>query len=98
MKEIELTPKAEEDLAAIWDYSYLQFGLDKADEYVGLISAAFDVLSVHQVGTLRPELGEQIFALPIEQHVVFFISSATMITVIRILNQSQDAARHLLWQ
>ncbi|VFS14969.1 Plasmid Stabilization System protein [Enterobacter cancerogenus] len=27
MKEIELTPKAEEDLEAIWDYSFRQFGI-----------------------------------------------------------------------
>jgi antitoxin ParD1/3/4 len=27
MKEIELTPKAEEDLEAIWDYSFRQIGL-----------------------------------------------------------------------
>lgn len=26
MKEIELTPKAEEDLEAIWDYSFRLFG------------------------------------------------------------------------
>lgn len=27
MKEIELTPKAEEDLEAIWDYSFKSSGL-----------------------------------------------------------------------
>jgi len=27
MKEIELTPKAEEDLEAIWGYSFRQFGV-----------------------------------------------------------------------
>jgi plasmid stabilization system protein ParE len=27
MKEIELTPKAEEDLEAIWDFSFRQIGL-----------------------------------------------------------------------
>ena len=27
MKEIELTPKAEEDLEAIWDYSFRQIGV-----------------------------------------------------------------------
>lgn len=98
MKEIELTPKAEEDLEVIWDYSFRQFGVVKADEYIGRISAVFDVLSAHQVGTLWPELGEQIFALPVEQHVIFFIPSAKMITVVRILNQSQDIVRHLSWR
>lgn len=39
MKEINLTPKAEEDLTAIWDYSYQHFGMDQADIYIGRISA-----------------------------------------------------------
>lgn len=35
MKEIELTPEAEEDLEAIWDYSFRQFGIVQADAYMG---------------------------------------------------------------
>ena len=31
MKEIELTPKAEEGLEAIWDYSFRQIGVVQAD-------------------------------------------------------------------
>lgn len=30
-KEIELTPKAEEDLEAIWDFSFRQIGVVQAD-------------------------------------------------------------------
>ncbi|HGL4550115.1 type II toxin-antitoxin system RelE/ParE family toxin [Klebsiella aerogenes] len=98
MKEIELTPKAEEDLVAIWDYSYRQFGVVKADEYIERLSGVFNVLSAHQVGTPRLELGEEIFALPVEQHVIFFIPSATAITIIRILSQSQDTLSHMSWR
>lgn len=35
MKENELTPKAEEDPEAIWDFSFRQFGIVQADEYIG---------------------------------------------------------------
>lgn len=93
MKEIKLTPKAEDDLTAIWDYSYRHFGVEQADMYIGRISAVFEVL-----GTPRPELGDAFFALPVEQHVIFFIPAATAITVVRILSQSQDTARHLPWR
>lgn len=44
MKEIELTPKAEEDLEAIWNYSFRQFGVIQADGYIGRIDAVFYVL------------------------------------------------------
>ncbi|EAU7106558.1 type II toxin-antitoxin system RelE/ParE family toxin [Salmonella enterica] len=98
MKEIELTPKAGEDLEAIWNYSFRQFGLIKADDYIGRISEVFEVLATHDVGTHRAELGENIYALPVEQHVIFFAPSHSTITVIRILNQSQDSLRHLPWR
>jgi plasmid stabilization system protein ParE len=61
MKEIELTPKAEEDLEAIWDFSFRQFGVVQADAYIGRIAAVFDVLAMHDIGTHRAELGDDIF-------------------------------------
>lgn len=56
MKEIELTPKAEEDLEAIWDYSFRQFGIVQTDAYIGRITAVLDVLTMHNIGTHRAEL------------------------------------------
>lgn len=98
MIEIELTPKAVEDLESIWRYSYEQFGLTQADDYVGRISDIFSMLATHKIGTLRSELGDNIYSLPVEQHVIFFTPSPSTVTVIRILSQSQDAIRHSLWR
>lgn len=41
MKEIVLTPKAEEDLEAIWNYRFRQFRGIQADGYIGRIDAVF---------------------------------------------------------
>ncbi|GJL00953.1 plasmid stabilization protein ParE [Klebsiella oxytoca] len=98
MKEIELTPKAEEDLEAIWDYSFREFGVVQADAYIGRIAAVFDVLAMHDIGTHRAELGDDICTLPVEQHMIYFVSSHSMVTVIRIHSQSQDTARHAPWR
>ncbi|MBW4204111.1 type II toxin-antitoxin system RelE/ParE family toxin [Enterobacter cloacae subsp. cloacae] len=98
MKEIELTPKAEEDLEAIWDYSFRQFGIVQADAYIGRLAAVFDVLAMHDIGTHRAELGDNISSLPVEQHMIYFVSSQSVVTVIRILSQSQDTARHDPWR
>lgn len=65
MKGIELTPKAEEDLDIVWDYSFRQFGVAQADEYIGRIAAVFDVLATHNIGTQRQELGEDIYSQPV---------------------------------
>lgn len=94
MKEIELTPKAEEDLKAIWNYSFRPFGVVQADAYIGRIAAVFDVPTIHDIGTHRAELGEDIRSLPVEQHIIYFVSSHSVVTVIRILSQSQNMARH----
>lgn len=98
MKEIELTPKAEEDLEAIWNYSFRQFGVIQADEYIDRIAAVFDVLTRHEIGTLREELGENILSLPVEQHMIYFVPSHSVITIIRVLSQTQDTARHEPWR
>lgn len=97
MKEIELTPKAEKDLETIWDYSFRQFGMAQADEYISRLATIFDVLATHDIGTQRPELGEDIYSLPVEQHMIYFISSSSAVTIIRILSQSQDTSRHEPW-
>lgn len=74
MKEIELTPRAEEDLEAIWDYSFRQFGVVQADVYIGRIAAVFDVQARHDIDTHRAELGNDICSLPVEQqqHVSYY--------------------------
>lgn len=58
----------------------------------------FDVLAMHEIGTQRTELGEDIFSLPVEQHMLYFVSSHSVATIIRILSQSQDSARHDPWR
>lgn len=60
MKEIELAPKAEEDLEAIWDYSFRKFGVVQADANIERITAVFDVLAMHDISTHRAELGDNI--------------------------------------
>lgn len=87
-----------ETLENIWLYGQIQFCVAKADEYVARFSEIFDILAKHEIGTQRPELGENIFSLPIEKHVIFFVPSESSITVIRILNQSQDVIRHISWR
>ena len=97
MRTVELTPKAQEDLESIWLYGFERYGEAKADYYITRFSDIFSVLSAHNVGTLRPELGDGICSLPVEQHVIFFLYARTSITVIRILSHEQDATRHLSW-
>ncbi|EAM8012525.1 type II toxin-antitoxin system RelE/ParE family toxin [Salmonella enterica subsp. enterica] len=98
MKTVKLTPKASQDLEDIWYYGYHHFGEEQADRYINQLSGIFQVMSDHNIGTPRPELGEYIFALPVERHMLYFLQTDTEIIIIRILSQHQDAGRHLNWQ
>ncbi|MCZ5691979.1 type II toxin-antitoxin system RelE/ParE family toxin [Escherichia coli] len=72
---IKLMPKANEDLEGIWYYSYHHFGEPQADRYVEHLSDVLQILSNNNIGTPRPELGEGIFVLPFERHVIYFLQS-----------------------
>jgi len=98
VKIVKLTPKASQDLEDIWYYGYHHFGEMQADRYINQISGIFQVMSDHNIGTPRSELGEYIFALPVERHMLYFLQTDTEIIIIRILSQHQDAGRHLNWQ
>ncbi|MBD3126262.1 MULTISPECIES: type II toxin-antitoxin system RelE/ParE family toxin [Citrobacter] len=98
MKTVKLTPKASQDLEDIWYYGYHHSGEKQADKYINQISDIFQVMSDHNIGTPRPELGEYIFALPVERHMIFFLQTDTEIIIIRILSQHQNAGRHINWQ
>ena len=98
MKTVKLTPRANEDLETIWHYGLRQFGETCADSYIAHMSEIFEILSSNAIGTHRPELGEGIFSLPVERHMLYFLQTATEIIIIRILSQHQDAGRHLIWR
>ncbi|MEB0967922.1 type II toxin-antitoxin system RelE/ParE family toxin [Citrobacter braakii] len=72
MKTVKLTPKASLDLEDIWYYGYQHFGEEQADRYINQISGIFQVMSDNNIGTPRPELGEDICALPVEQAYTLF--------------------------
>jgi toxin ParE1/3/4 len=45
MAEYRLSPAAERDLEGIWKYTRREWGLEQADRYTDLLSAAFQVLA-----------------------------------------------------
>lgn len=98
MRRVKLTPKASDDLESIWRYGWQHFGEARAGRYIDHLSEIFNILSKNSIDTLRPELGEDIYALPFERHILYFLQAGAEITIIRILSQNQDAGKHVHWQ
>ncbi|MDB5429494.1 MAG: plasmid stabilization protein ParE [Caulobacter sp.] len=91
-----LSPRAREDLKAIWRYSRNRWGLDQADSYVRAIDVALDALAQgRRSGLACNDIRPSYLKLSVRSHVIFYRISGDDIDVSRILDQRMDFARHL---
>ncbi|MBY0521178.1 MAG: type II toxin-antitoxin system RelE/ParE family toxin, partial [Sphingomonas sp.] len=70
---LELSRRAEADLADIRDYSAEQFGIDRAIAYVDGIEDAFRlILEYPKTGSLHPTLNPPVRSLACQRHRIFY--------------------------
>ena len=93
---ILLRPLAEKDLESIYDYSYQEFGENRAIEYINDVNNVFIKLANN------PELARQcdyiktgLLTYTVGSHIVFFRVTKVRLSIIRILHKSMDYQRHL---
>ena len=96
MAEYRLSPRAQCDLDAIFDYTATHCDLPQAMRYIDLIEAACAELAeapqqAQGCANIRPGYRRR----GVEQHVVYFRPTSYGIAVIRILHQRMDVTRHL---
>lgn len=94
-RKIIILPKADNDLFDIWIYGYWQFGETVADEYNTEFTQIFAKLAFYDLGRKRPDLGEQVYALPVNQHIIIYRATAEAIIVGRVLHHSQNMPLHI---
>ncbi len=65
-----------EDLENIWHYGWQHFGEIESIDILLIIYQKYSALRVPTtLARPRPELGEYIYALPFERHIIYFIIS-----------------------
>jgi len=95
MRNFDLTVSAEEDLRAIWHYTYERWGLEQADRYFDLIVACCegiargDALIKSIVG-----LPDEVRVHRCEQHYIFFFHGVRP-AILAILHGRMDMLRRL---
>lgn len=96
MADYLLSVKADEDLTAIYHFSYERFGEAKADAYLIALEECFQHLSEN------PALGRSIgmirknyFRYEHISHSIFYVWKKADILIIRVLHNSMDAKRHV---
>lgn len=94
--DYRLSPAAERDLEGIWKYTRREWGLEQADRYTDLLTAAFKVLaeapkSAPVCDHIRPAYRRR----NAERHMIYFRITEYGIAIIRILHERMDAPHHL---
>jgi toxin ParE1/3/4 len=96
LAEYRLTPTAERDLEAIWEYTTQQWGAEQADHYVDILTSAFAELAQFPKAApacdrIRPGYRRS----RVERHMIYFRLTDYGIAVIRLLHERMDVLRHL---
>ncbi len=91
-----LTPKAQSDLASIWDYTVTRWSAEQAEKYIRQIAEAMAAVGDD------PERGrgcEDIRAgyrkYSVGAHVLFYRTTKQGVEIVRILHQRMDFPLHL---
>jgi toxin ParE1/3/4 len=96
LRHVVLSPLAQQDLDDIWEYSFVTWGLEKAESYTFKVRAAIERLAqIHERGKMCDDIRTGYRHFACGSHFIFYIGSDKTIDVKRILHQSMDFDRHL---
>jgi len=94
--DYRLTPKAREDLEAVWLYSLQEWGAAQTDRYIDDLTTAFEFLaSSSKAGTLCENIRPGYRKYPVIRHVAYYRETNYCIENIRVLHDRMLASRHL---
>jgi toxin ParE1/3/4 len=86
-----ITPLARQDLSEIWEYSERTWGTAQAEAYLRDLERSFGTIARGQgIGRLRPDLGPDIRALPVNRHMVFYLPREREVAILRVLHHRRD--------
>ncbi len=87
----QFTPKAEDDLEAIWRYSAETWSPDQADIYIDtLIHTIETLVAMPTIARERTEFVPPIRIHPAAEHLIIYCAKGDMLLVIRILGSRQN--------
>ena len=96
MAEYRLSPRAQRDLDAVFDYTMAQWGLPQAMRYTDLIEGTCaDLAEAPQQAQGCAHIRPAYRRRSVEQHVIYFRLTSYGVAIVRILHQRMDTARHL---
>lgn len=95
MGNYKLSEKAATDLADIYEYGILTFGLSQAGSYVLSLHDRFHLLSQNtKMGRSATELSIELRRFKHQSHVIFYELQNSGVFIVRVLRDGMDFERH----
>ncbi len=83
-------------MAAIDEFSALQFGQQVAEAYTRGIFDAFQLLRDHPMtGAAQPKLGSGVRCLTHRQHRIIYFVEGYLVAIVRVIHHAMDARKAL---
>jgi toxin ParE1/3/4 len=93
--EYRLAPKAQEDMEAIWLYSFSVWGLDQANDYFDRFTNAYHLLANNpKSGILSNNIRQGYRKYSLMSHMVYYRETEYGVEIMRILHDRMQASRH----
>lgn len=87
--------QAEADLESIWLYSYQEWGVEQADQYLRSLLSRFSWLSENpQLGKQRTDIKPGYYCFPEGMHLIFYRITRNGIDIIGVPHQNMDIVRY----
>lgn len=91
MAQHRFSAHAQRDLINIINYTIENWGKTQANIYIdGLEELAENLAKSPTLGTRRNDLKDDLFCFPYQSHILFYTSTKSGITIIRVLHQHQS--------
>lgn len=86
------------DLDDIYEYSIIEFGIDRTIQYLMEMEDVFITISDHhKIGTTREHIDKGLFAISYFSHMIFYrIDEEKVIIIERVLHGSKDIPNHFI--
>lgn len=95
MNNLFLTPRAEEDLKEIFEYSFFRWGLLQAEKYQDDLYDGFNViLQNKEIGKIYLNGKRSYRKLHINRHLIFYRTYSTKFLMVRILHDRMEIKKH----
>jgi toxin ParE1/3/4 len=93
---IRITPRARQDLKAIWTYSLRRWGEPQADLYLRQLDAGIrSLIDFQNIGESCEHIRAGYRKLQVNRHLIFYRRGEKHIEIVRVLHQSMEVVHHL---